>query len=84
MNSHLSITVTTAEGQPTLKLPAHLSHLEIQERVRDQFGFQKPNGAVALPHSYCGGHVPPLPHEDAPTGHAGFQFLTRPGHLRVV
>jgi hypothetical protein len=81
MNTKLIITVTSAEGQPTLVLPGSLSTDEVRRVVRDRFGLQNVGNSPALPHNFCGAIVPP----PAPNpGPATISMLTYRGHLRVV
>jgi len=84
--SVLHVTVTTVEGQPRMQLPGDMSMDQLKETVRNRFGFQVPNGVVALPHSFCANLVPPAErrHTDDSSDAAQPMFLTQRGHLRVI
>jgi hypothetical protein len=76
--TRLILTVTSAEGKPTLNLPGSLPAHEVGKIVRDRFGMQTSGNTPAIAHSYCGALVPPPPTQKACT----ISILTRRGHLR--
>jgi len=85
MQNTLLITITTAQGRPTIEVPASSSHTAISKIVRRLFGAQDNQGTLSLPHSYCGKltkdvSVPVL---SASALSQDQKYLVQPGHLRV-